>query len=382
MRNRPPPKKVTQRTSGRRRTKVDYTQYELPDDPPTPPKRKRKVDLKRKPSATRMAAEKYKTKSANTPRPIRTPVSGPVTTSGEAVASTSRTITTPATQEETENVLKELASMDTLPDDDPADDDTKLPIAPPAPEAPPTLPIVADTLDTNVTAHTPQGQPLATNGGSVDIKPIMLPRVIGTAVKVEKPADTLHQKRVFKTVEYKLKRKYTRQRKFSCVGCKSNFNTQKELNDHFRTSHPTVKCDLYEKLFDTPAAMMQHKYKHYEYMYECTTCSRGFQFASQLQEHNRVHQSLGDWVCFKPKCGKRFKRESELNTHLVLHNEKQHQCDSCLYKNTDPRNLQAHQRRHSEALPFKCALCGKGFKWIQQRIHHLKSGTCPEQNKE
>ena len=91
----------------------------------------------------------------------------------------------------------------------------------------------------------------------------------------------------------------------------------------------------------------------------------------------RVHQTQGDWVCFKPKCGKRFKRESELNAHLLSHSKKELQCDECPYKNSDVRNLRAHKRRHSDALPFKCAFCGKGFKWIQQRIHHLKAGTCP-----
>ena len=40
MRNRPPPKKVTQCTSGRKRNKVDYSWYKLTDDPPTPPKMK------------------------------------------------------------------------------------------------------------------------------------------------------------------------------------------------------------------------------------------------------------------------------------------------------------------------------------------------------
>ena len=59
--------------------------------------------------------------------------------------------------------------------------------------------------------------------------------------------------------------------------------------------------------------------------------------------------------------------------------KKKLQCDECPYKNSDVRNLRAHKRRHSDTLPFKCAFCGKGFKWIQQRIRHLKSGMCPEQ---
>ena len=53
MHTRPTPKKVTQHTSGRKRTKVDYSQFDVAkDDPPSPPKKKRTVDLKRKPSAT------------------------------------------------------------------------------------------------------------------------------------------------------------------------------------------------------------------------------------------------------------------------------------------------------------------------------------------
>ena len=370
MRTRPNLKKVTQRTSGRKHTKVDYSQFDAAtDDPPSPPKKKRTVNLKRKPSATRIAARNFKNKPSTTPRLVRqrSSVSAPATTTvttpkvSSAIDSITRTLTTPATRQETADVLKQLSAMDDIPDDE-QDGDTTLPIAPQLQQQLQVVPKVEGRLDT-------------------DTKPPMLPRVIGTAIKMEQPAGTAitpqSQKKVFKTVEYKLKRKYVKPRRFSCVGCDSIFSTQKELNEHFRISHLPVKCDTCEKLFDTPAAMMRHKYKHYEYMYECDACSRGFHFASQLQEHKQVHQAQGDWVCFKPKCGKRFKHESELNAHLLSHNKKELQCDECPYKNSDVRNLRAHKRWHSDALPFKCALCGKGFKWIQQRIRHLKSGTCP-----
>ena len=71
MRVRQTPKKVTHRTSGHKRLAVDYTQYDTSTDPPSPPKWRRKVDLKRKPSKTRMAAEKYKTKPLGGPRTVR-----------------------------------------------------------------------------------------------------------------------------------------------------------------------------------------------------------------------------------------------------------------------------------------------------------------------
>ena len=64
------PKKVTHRTSGCKQPAVDFTQYDTSTDPPSPPKRHRKVDLKRRPSKTCMAAEKYKTKPLGGPRPV------------------------------------------------------------------------------------------------------------------------------------------------------------------------------------------------------------------------------------------------------------------------------------------------------------------------
>ena len=105
-------------------------------------------------------------------------------------------------------------------------------------------------------------------------------------------------------------------------------------------------------------------------------CGKGFHFESQLREHLRVHQAQGDWTCFRPKCGKRFKRKSELNAHLIAHNKKEYKCDECAYSNTDPRNLRAHQCRHSDKKPFLCPKCGKGFKWVQQRKWHLEAKTC------
>ena len=114
MHTHPTPKKVTQCTSGRKRVKVDYSQFDVAtDDPPSPPKKKHTVNLKRKPSATRIAAGKYKTKPSNTSRPVRqrssvgalavTTVTTPKVSS--AIASTTRTFTTPATQQETADVL-------------------------------------------------------------------------------------------------------------------------------------------------------------------------------------------------------------------------------------------------------------------------------------
>ena len=85
--------------------------------------------------------------------------------------------------------------------------------------------------------------------------------------------------------------------------------------------------------------MLKHRYSHYEIMVEYETCGKGF----QLTEHHRVHQLVGDWVCFRPGCGKRFKRELELDAHLFNHRTTKIKCDYCTYENADPHNVHAHK---------------------------------------
>ena len=67
MHAQPALKKVTHCTSGRGQPVLDYSQFELDNDPPSPAKKRRHVDLKRKASAARIAAEKLKTKPLNKP---------------------------------------------------------------------------------------------------------------------------------------------------------------------------------------------------------------------------------------------------------------------------------------------------------------------------
>ena len=291
-------KKVTHCTSGRKRPVVDYSQYYMSTDPPSPPKQHRKIDLKRKPSKTRIAAEKYKTKPLGGPRPVQKkdtyslPVStpNPVTTIDDAKPSTSGTITVATTVKETQTAIDALLSLGTdlpLPGTD-LDESAAL------------VPLVPQQHDAN--------QPNKPTNPSQ-------PLIIGTAVKIEgrgipqKMAQSdVKKKRTFVTVEYKLKRKYVNStRKFPCEKCHTIFNSQREVNKHFRMTHPPVQCNMCEKTFDTPAAMVKHRYHHYEYMYECNHCGKGFHFESQLREHLQVHQPQGDWTCFCPKCSKRFK---------------------------------------------------------------------------
>ena len=199
-------------------------------------------------------------------------------TSTEAEPLTLGTLTVDASQEETQTAIAALLTLGEdipPPDDDPTTENAAL------------VPINPSIRDTNIahksTARTPNKDP---------------PKVKLAAVPVHKR---------FVTVEYKLKRKYRHPRKFPCAKCGKCFSTQKEANCHFNETQPPVKCDYCDRSFSCPASMLKHRYSHLETMIECDTCGKGFQFQSQLNEHLRIHQTIGDWVCFRPHCRKRFK---------------------------------------------------------------------------
>ena len=68
MRTRPPKSATSHRTSDRPRPKVDYSRFMVGDEDDTSPPRKRHtVDLKRKPSNSRIASQNYSTKPPTTP---------------------------------------------------------------------------------------------------------------------------------------------------------------------------------------------------------------------------------------------------------------------------------------------------------------------------
>ena len=121
----------------------------------------------------------------------------------------------PATQQETADVIDQLLNMNPPLDED-TEDDTTVPITPISQQSVQTTQPSAPKLP-KVEADT-----------ATDVKPQLLPRVLGTAIKIEHPSmsntstttGVAPKKKVFKTVEYKLKRK------FSCVKCTANFNSK------------------------------------------------------------------------------------------------------------------------------------------------------------
>ena len=110
-----PDKAQEVQTSSHPRTVINYKQFleEYADAPPTPPRKKREIDLKCKPSKQRIAADKFRskfiTKPTHLPKPVRNktskkdpgaiskPTADPQPSTSDTPAPKSKTLLTPAT---------------------------------------------------------------------------------------------------------------------------------------------------------------------------------------------------------------------------------------------------------------------------------------------
>ena len=230
-------------------------------------------------------------------------------TSSDKQSDQQDTVLVPATKDETKIAIDALLSLrndlNFGTEMDPTDNDLLQPIAP-GNTLPDPSPMVAEVNPDDMEILDEIGAP------HTDNTPVV-PNTKDIGNKQGK------RKGKLAVQNFQLVRNYKPKCRFSCVGCPQKFATNRELNDHFRSLHPRLTCSECKKLFLTPSAFEKHKYIHYEFMYECETCSKGFHFESELSMHRRKHTTDQGLVCFHAKCGKRFKCSSKLKAHLKNH---------------------------------------------------------------
>ena len=387
------PNQTESQTSTRPKTVIDYRKFleDYIDEPPSPLKKKKAVDLKRKPSKTRIAASKYsrskqRSKLPRIPGSIRkgnrsNPPTTTLATDDEVTTATPQvTSTIPATSQETQEAIEALLLLGKPPEQAHLDEDDNANLMPivggkkagvdPVPAVPP-LPDENRTTTANPTPEpgTVLGVAIKTDVVKNPTPPTDEPN--SNKESGDTPPENQGVKRkMFITKEYGLKKRVKSKRKFKCGVCAMELETVKDYNQHYLDNHPPTPCPYCPRLFSSPRTMAKHKYSHDEIMFECETCGQGFMFKSQYESHRRVHLKIQGFICFKANCGQWFKWESELNTHLKAHTSKPLKCEFCAYQNSDKRNLCAHMRVHSDTLPYICALCGKRFKWQEQKKRH------------
>ena len=176
--------------------------------------------------------------------------------------------------------------------------------------------------------------------------------------------------------------KHKKIRKFTCTVCKFKCDTQAGLNSHHIKNHAPVVCSTCQKQFLTPSTLARHRYSHTSLKFKCDKCGQQFPFKSALDRHGLSHRTYAAFACHHKDCGRSYFSNGELLKHIKVHEGKTWYCpeDNCDYSTKDKRLLGQHGRKHSDAKPYVCGVCGKGHKYHVQYVRHVENDNCEATN--
>ena len=165
-------------------------------------------------------------------------------------------------------------------------------------------------------------------------------------------------------------------RKFKCKVCAGIFNSTKEWNHHYKSTHPLLACDDCEKTFRNPTSLYRHRYPHTktENLYLCPQCTCVFPFSSQLLSHMFKHRKVNHFPCSFTGCSKAFKMEWSRRAREKSHQNAEIKCKHCDYKTKDMWYFKQHVHVYSGTLKYKCKKCGKEFQFYEQKKCHENKG--------
>lgn len=170
----------------------------------------------------------------------------------------------------------------------------------------------------------------------------------------------------------------------NCRECGESFNLNKNIEEHFKLYHPTLKpfeCDICYNRFTKLQAYNRHCkiHKDGEKNKLCTYCEKAFTRADDLKRHIRIHTNERPYQC--TICFKSYKQTSELKEHLLTHTkDRKFNCEIC-GKILQTRNgLYVHLKVHQGIKNHKCELCGNCYVTsgeLQSHIKHIHNKDKP-----
>lgn len=142
----------------------------------------------------------------------------------------------------------------------------------------------------------------------------------------------------------------------------SKYTHQSHMKTHMERPRPYT-CSKCGKSFFTLQNLNQHEKTHLGIKdFVCKICNKAFGTMHNLEVHGVVHTGVKPFKC--KTCGKGFARRAEIRDHERTHTgERPYVCDICGTSFSQRSNLQSHKRAtHFDDKRYKCRQCEKCFK--------------------
>ena len=154
---------------------------------------------------------------------------------------------------------------------------------------------------------------------------------------------------------------------FKCFKCHQTFSELYQLQDHIRRHETITTQDMQQENKLDPSDRDNSSQDESQNVNKCSVTNDCISIA--------IHSQVRDQKPFECQhCGKRFKSNGELKTHIRTHTgDKPFKCQHCGKGFSQSGDLQKHIRTHTGDKPYKCQHCGKAFSQNGNLQSHIRT---------
>ena len=162
-----------------------------------------------------------------------------------------------------------------------------------------------------------------------------------------------------------------------CSKCPKLFSRVQDVKRHSKT-HSSLNdflCEVCGKNFRSQDGLTYHVTLSHSFNAEgginCQECGKFYASRYQLKVHlkNSHLRAKSHYTC--PVCSKEFQRSDVFQSHMARHGGKSFGCQKCDKSFASKSNLNAHQRTHDSSLSLQCSICCKKFNSKKKLTAHV-----------
>ncbi|KAG4077362.1 hypothetical protein HA402_009763 [Bradysia odoriphaga] len=193
----------------------------------------------------------------------------------------------------------------------------------------------------------------------------------------KRPALSLSEK--LDSLINKRKEQTTKDGKYKCDICATQFDKESELNAHLKVHNENkLLCHLCGAKLSNKRNLIVHYRVHTGKPFECDECGKRFSTSTKCKRHVRNHAGTLERKHKCDLCGKAFIQKRHLADHMKVHNRvnQRFKCDQCPKDFFKEDQLTRHKLIHvGITKPWKCNFCEKSFKTNYLRVEHERTHT-------